>query len=398
MKSRLFLLISILLAFSYQPTFGKVKSNAKSGNKKDYYVCAYIWPSCHNDELGEKLVWHDGRGEWEIIEKCTPRFEGHYQPKHPLWEGDMDNDPAVVEKWIRTALKYGVNTFIYDWYWFNHQSFLESALDDGFLKAPSNRKMNFYIMYANHKVTNLWNPYENEEKKLLFDPKIDWNDWKTIVQRVIDNYFKLPNYIKIDGCPVFSLWDMGIFTESFGSIEEAGKAIDYFRKKVIEAGFPDLHLQLCGGFWKRSPEEIEVMKTQIKVFGVNSTAAYNMGGFNNDYIVHGMKGIELREEWEKTFGLTTFPTVSVGWDSAPRLLTDGIKEVTYYNHTPEAFASFIQTAKEYSDKRAGKQPKFIMLNAWNEYVEGSYLLPDRREGVRYLEAVRDVLDGKYEKR
>lgn len=38
-----------------------------------------------------------GTGEWEIIKKGTPRFEGHYQPKQPLWGYEMDNNPQVME-------------------------------------------------------------------------------------------------------------------------------------------------------------------------------------------------------------------------------------------------------------------------------------------------------------
>ena len=41
-------------------------------------------------------------------------------------------------------------------------------------------------------------------------------------------------------------------------------------------------------------------------------------------------------------------------------------------------------------------PPFIMINAWNEWVEGSYLLPDCLNGYGYLEAVRDVFEGKYD--
>ena len=38
-----------------------------------------------------------------------------------------------------------------------------------------------------------------------------------------------------------------------------------------------------------------------------------------------------------------------------------------------------------------------MINAWNEWVEGSYLLPDHKYGFGFLEAVRDVIiDGKYD--
>ncbi|MDR1919310.1 MAG: glycoside hydrolase family 99-like domain-containing protein, partial [Tannerellaceae bacterium] len=38
------------------------------------------------------------------------------------------------------------------------------------------------------------------------------------------------------------------------------------------------------------------------------------------------------------------------------------------------------------------------INAWNEWVEGSYLLPDMQHGFGYLEAVKNVIvDGKYDK-
>ena len=126
----------------------------------------------------------------------------------------MDDNPQVVEKWIKTALRYGVNTFIYDWYWYNAPDgwsgpYLEDALDKGFLGAPSNRKK--------------------------------------IVHRVITQYFHLPNYVKIDGCPVFAMFNADIFKQGFASDEEAAEAMDCFRAEVRKAGFPGLHLQLTPG-------------------------------------------------------------------------------------------------------------------------------------------------------
>jgi len=117
-----------------------------------YYVAAYVWPSCHDDPLGRAKLWPEGTGEWEVIKKGTPRFEGHYQPRQPLWGYEMDNDPEVVKKWIDVATSHGVNVFVYDWYWYEGGPFLESALNDGFLKAVNNEKMKFYIMWANHDV------------------------------------------------------------------------------------------------------------------------------------------------------------------------------------------------------------------------------------------------------
>ena len=99
----------------------------------EYYVAAFIWPSCHNDSLAQVHLWGDGEGEWEVIKKGTPRYDGHYQSKQPLWGYEHDDDPKVVERWIDTALAHGVNTFIYDWYWYMDYPYLEGALNIGFL-------------------------------------------------------------------------------------------------------------------------------------------------------------------------------------------------------------------------------------------------------------------------
>ena len=71
--------------------------------------------------------------------------------------------------------------------------------------------------------------------------------------------------------------------------------------------------------------------------------------------------------------------------------TCGRKEndITRFNQTPRAFESFLEVAKSYVDEHP-QQPPFIMINAWNEWVEGSYLLPDRYFGFGYLEAVQHV--------
>ena len=43
--------------------------------QSDYYVAAYIWPSCHDDSLGREMLWPEGIGEWEVIKKGKKRKE-----------------------------------------------------------------------------------------------------------------------------------------------------------------------------------------------------------------------------------------------------------------------------------------------------------------------------------
>ncbi|MBE0654538.1 MAG: glycoside hydrolase family 99-like domain-containing protein [Bacteroidales bacterium] len=375
--------------------FGLFLMNSNiSAQKKDaetYDIAAYVWPSCHHDARFGDMLWPEGTGEWEIIKKGNPRFEGHYQPKVPLWGYGLDDDPGVMEKWIDAATSHGVNIFIFDWYWFDEGPFLESSLNNGFLKAKNNDKMQFYLMWANHDVRrNYWNVHKfTNDTAIMWRGAVDRENFEIIVERVIKQYFKQPNYYKIDGCPVFSIFSIYNLMKSFGSIEETRVALDYFREETRKAGFPDLHIQMIAF---EAPTGNLVRN--LESLGVNSVTKYNWGGpIPEDYIQWGTESMERRDQWDKALNMPYFPNVSIGWDDSPRFPHKGKEHVVHYNKSPEGFASFLYKAKEYCDEHP-EQPKLITVFSWNEWIEGGYLLPDIKYGFGHLEAVKKViLDG-----
>lgn len=374
-----------------------VSKNKEREDTKNYYVAAYVWPSCHNDTIAQKYLWSKGIGEWEIIQKGTPRFQGHYQPREPLWGYLMDDDPAVWEKKIDTATEYHVNTFIFDWYWFDGKPFLEGSVN-AFIKASNSKKMNFYLMWANHDVPgSMWNPYRYSNDSILWKGTVDWNNFKIIVDRVIQQYFKQPNYFTIEGMPVFSVYQTENLIKSFGNMAETRKALDYFREKTVEAGFPGLHIQLIGsgtpdklGYWGGDFNVNEV----IRELNINSITMYNMSGAasrKEDYIRYGEDATKVREKWDETIQIPFFPCISVGWDDTPRYPEKGKKDVVHLYNTPQNFAKFLYEAKTYADDHPD-QPPLIVINAWNEWVEGSYLEPDKYLGYGFLEAIKETME------
>jgi hypothetical protein len=366
------------------------------------YVAAYVWPSCHYGERNAEILWPEKTGEWEVIRKGTPRFAGHYQPKVPLWGYEMDDDPAVMEKWIDAATDHGVNVFIFDWYWYDGGPFLESSINNGFLKAKNKEKMQFYLMWANHDVRkNYWNHYKYDSDSLLWSGSIDQENYEIIVDRVIDQYFHQPNYFKIDGFPVFSIFNFNKFVGDFNGLNGAKEALDYFREKVIRAGFPGLHLQII--VWGGNQDNPALLRADLNegksnselcsFLGINSVTRYNWGQAEGleDYIVWGEQAMKRRENWNRALDIPYIPNVSIGWDDTPRFPAKGKSHVIHYHKSPDSFAAYLHRAVEYVNEHP-EQPRLITLFSWNEWVEGGYLLPDMRWEYGYLEAVKKVME------
>ena len=121
-------------------------------------------------------------------------------------------------------------------------------------------------------------------------------------------------------------------------------------------------------------------------------------GLNEDYIKTAEDAILMQNKWDSVLTIPYFPNVSVGRDASPRSFTRGLnrKGVIYINNSPESFGAYLQKAKDYLRARP-EQPKLITIYAWNEWVEGSYLEPDMKWGYGYLEAVKKVMSGMYDK-
>lgn len=121
-----------------------------------YDIAAYVWPAYTGKEPRACMFWPERNGEWETVRKAAAKFPGHTWPRRPLWGYCDEADPYVMEMEINAAGDHGVNVFIYDWYWYDRRPFLEESLNSGYLRARNNDRVKFYLMWANHDVTNIW--------------------------------------------------------------------------------------------------------------------------------------------------------------------------------------------------------------------------------------------------
>ena len=387
-----------LIHFAY--TVGLAQGTPKSEDDASIDVAAYFWPSLQNEVRSRETLWGDGIGEWQVIKQCEPRFEGHYQPRQPLGGYTLDDDPVVMEQQIEEATDYGVNVFIFDWYWYGGEPFLEEALNDGFLQAKNKDDMRFYLMWANHDVPgNMWNPYRYKTDSLLYEGSVTQTEYEALVARIVTKYFSQSNYYTIDNKPVMSLYSLDELVQSFTDLAGVKQALDYFQAEAEKAGFDGIHWQLVG---KYGPDNVPSLGEEgrylnvaevVQQLAANSVTMYNMAGNEyrtGDYLPYLAKSIEVRQRWDSALTVSFVPCVSVGWDNTPRYLEMGKDEIIYYHNTPASFGAGLLKAKQYVQDRP-EQPQLIIVNAWNEWVEGSYLRPDLLNGYGYLEEVRRIM-------
>ena len=271
-----------------------------------------------------------------------------------------------------------------------------TRVNGGFLKAKNRDKMKFYLMWANHDVENYWDTRISHlgEHNIIWQGSIDRQEFERMCKRNIEMFFRQPNYYKIDGKPVFMIYEVNTFIRGFGGVEQAAEALQWFRKEVKKAGFPDLELQFTMWASNMNYSGFDAGKTDkpgdafIKKMGFNSTSHYQFCHFINvddDYQTILNQAYEEWERLENEISIPYYPHVSVGWDNSPRT---GKSAVTREN-TPERFEAAIRKAKEYIDKRPKLHP-LITINSWNEWTETSYLQPDNVYGYGYLDALKKV--------
>lgn len=337
-----------------------------------------------------------GIGEWETVMTMQQRYPGHYWDRKPLWGYINEADPAVMEMEIEQATRHGIDIFIFDWYWYDGRPFMETTLDNGFLKAANVDKMQFYLMWANHDVLNLWDTRlaRYNENNVIWQGKVDREEFEKICRRNIAKYFKHPQYYKIDGRPVFMIYDLPNLISGLGGVEQAADALKWFRDEVRRAGFPDLELQFAMWSVNLNYSGFDSGKAEnpgdelIRTLGFDSATHYQFAHFTDMNREYADIAADAEREWQRidsTYTFTFYPHVSVGWDNSPRTGSSPVVR----NNTPDAFAEALRKARAYADSHPDRAP-LITINSWNEWTETSYLMPCDKFGYGYLEAVKKV--------
>ena len=326
-----------------------------SSGSDGYYVAAQVcslWKNGH----------HCG---WDCI---TP-----YDELKPVL-GYYDEGIVEVADWeIKYMAEHGVDYQLYCWYStevdrpIKHPN-MNEALHDGYFHARYSDKIKFAIMWEN---ANAAHPGSSE------------NFRNVIVPYWVEYYLTDPRYMTIDNKPVITVFSVDQLIKDFGSVEGVKAEFDYLREVCRGLGY-DGALIFC-----QAATYSQSVMDNVKAFGADAVYAYNWGKSNtsSEYINNVSR--------QHASGMDTIPTISVGFNNV------GWAGTRSELITPDDYKVALEWVRDvYSENYDDDSwlAKSIVLSTWNEYGEGTYIMPSGLHGFDYLDMVREVFapDNEYE--
>jgi len=310
----------------------------------------------------------------------------------PLWEADRvdlwrgvlrhpermpalglyaQENPQVADWEAKWALEHGISFFVYCWYRNGEGGPVKTrfgrGLHDGYMKSQFAGKLKFAILWENNAdgIGGV-----ADERDLL----------ENVVPYWIENYFKHPGYLQVDGKPVLSIYETDRFIQDLGGPEPAARAIEKMRAACRAAGFAGL--TLLGEDRGFVPAKLD----RMAALGVDASFAYCWYVASNPTPDEAAaRQLELIRATRDRGVLPQVVTASQGWSGWH-------DEGTVWSIPPRRFEQLLRDAKEIALASPKDQlgSRIFLLDNWNEWSEGHSIAPCRAYGFGYLDAVRNV--------
>ena len=348
----------------------------------DVQVIVYNFPSWHPSPFMEARF---GKGwtEFDTLRNSRALFPGHTMPHYPLWGYYDESDPTWAAREIDLAADYGVDAWMIDWYWHEGTQFYHEQLENGFFRAENRARLKFAVMWANHDWKNVY-PARSPDTAAVMLPQIHTlADFANVANYCAEHYFSQPNYLTLEGAPVFALFDAGKVIAQLGR-DGLKRGLALMRERAQKLGFESLHLQVCNGY---DPYQGHLRELGFDSATTYGTMAWTYGakpaGSRLPYGIGAREGIADWKARRNASDVPFFPCCSVGWDDSPRFEEFAAVAI---NRSPDQFERVMRAARHFV---AGDAPaKLVYVAAWNEWTEDHVLLPDTYWGYSYLEALR----------
>ena len=311
----------------------------------------------------------------------------------PLWEADKtslwDNvlyrhpervpalgfynqlSPEVADWETKWAVEHGISFFTYCWYRTGQggevKTAFGAAIRDGLFKSRFANRFKFTLMWENQ---NRGTAGVADERDLMANLLPYW----------MKNYFKNPNYLKVDNKPVLFIYRPEYLIEDLGGVEKVKSAFDKMRAACRAAGFAGL--TILGEYRGLDPAHLALMKQ----LGLDYTFAYCWpipDSPTPDKVVRMQ--MDYIQKTEMLHVLPQVVTVSQAWSGWN-------DEGSVWKLPPADFETLLRQAKAFTAGLPKNElgSHMLLLDNWNEWSEGHYLAPYREYGFGYLDAVRRV--------
>lgn len=370
--------------------------------KKTKIIAMYL-PQYHETEDNNKW-WGKGFTDWTSVKTSVPLFDGHRQPRVPENDNYYDLSNAESIKWqVELAKQNGIYGFGIYHYWFSSQ---KQTLTTPAELLLEHKEINFpfFLGWDNNSWVRTWSKYKHNTN--AWSPKVDGKlkedntnngvlaqldygneeDWK-IHFEYLNKFFKDDRYIKIDGKPLFIIWN---YTDK----DRLKKMCEYWRKLAVEYGYTGLYLMNRYNPYD-SLDGFDALMTYEPMF-----SAWQ----NKNILIRVVD--KLRDHFVKEKKLTLYNYDAV-WRSILKNAKVKAKENIYYGafvsyddsprrgnqgkivlgETPEKFEKYLKELVKLSEQQ---NKEFIFLTAWNEWGEGAYLEPDSDNGIKYLNVIKRI--------
>ena len=336
-------------------------------------------------------LWREGtHTNWQVVD-----YKNGYERKPIL--GWYDEGTAEVADWeIKIAREHGISNFMYCWYRKGTDVVKESnysdAIWDGLFKSKFRNDINFTIMFEN-----------GSSSMYSYDDLIE-----NLMPYWIEVFFKNPNYQKTaDGKPILYIYQ-GDMLNIVGDVNGDGKKdkLDMqivtakMREMCVEAGFPGLYLAA-----ECRQSSSSVIKA-IEEYGYDSVFAYcwtsGQQNVSDDSTLAYTESMMLNQlaavQNEDLFKI--LPNISRCWDPSAWMDCGFNPQGATYAYDLEHYRELCLWVKDVfgGQKIDDAGTKMIMLDNWNEYAEGhwlmpSYGIPSYKDGSDYygfLDVLREV--------
>lgn len=341
-------------------------------------VIAFYLPQFHPIPEND-LWWGPGFTEWTNVAQARPLYPGHYQPRIPGELGFYDlRLPETRAAQARLAEEYGVSAFCYWHYWFGAgRRLLERPFDE--VLRSGEPDFPFCLGWANQTWSGIWHgaPDRVLIEQTYPEPGRS-DDYRAHFEAVLPAFFD-ERYVRVDGRPLFLVYKPN-------DLPEPQRFLDLWREWAAAEGLPGIFFVGRTETLQRSSSADfdsftleRVPSRQIPRYDLPRRVARRLG----------VPPIRSYRRFSESMPLEisdgpSFPMVIPGFDNTPR---SGAQGVVLHGADPLVFESAVARAVAHVVSTRAEGRRVVFLKSWNEWAEGNYMEPDRRDGRAYLEAL-----------